>query len=181
MESDPGAEALVAVEHALTRFIRQATRPAVGKWLSDVGGVSLDRADYVALARIEEAQPIRPTELAELVGIDLSAVSRQVRDLVDSGLVTRSRDASDHRACHLRLTDEGRVLLARVRQARQGAARRLLAGWSGPDQAALARLVGRLTDDIETLVAADAQAAGAAPGLDEGLARVGASRGGWSS
>ena len=72
-------------EQALTRFMRQATRPAVGKWLSDVGGVSLDRADYVALVRIDEAEPMRLTELAEILGIDLSAVSRQVRDLVAVG------------------------------------------------------------------------------------------------
>src|ERR1700761_589018 len=86
----PAMEPFVAVEHALTRFLRQATRPAVGKWLTTVGGVTMDRAVYAALTRIDETEPIRPTELAEILGIDLSAVSRQVRDLVQASLVERT-------------------------------------------------------------------------------------------
>jgi DNA-binding MarR family transcriptional regulator len=164
VEPDVGVDTVVAVEHALTRFMRQATRPALGKWLSDVGGVSLDRADYVALARIDEAEPVRLTELAEILGIDLSAVSRQVRDLVESALVERSKDACDQRASLLRLTREGRALLVRVRMARQDAMRRMLAGWSESDQRALARLVARLARDIEAQVSLDSQASGRTPG-----------------
>ena len=145
----------MAVEHALTRFLRQATRPAVGKWLTTVGGVSMDRAVYAALTRIDETEPIRPTELAEILGIDLSAVSRQVRDLVQASLVERTPDATDQRACRLRLTDDGRALLGRVRQARQEALRELLDGWSDSDQHTLARLVARLADTMETQVSHD--------------------------
>ncbi len=145
----------MAVEHALTRFLRQATRPAVGKWLTTVGGVTMDRAVYAALTRIDETEPIRPTELAEILGIDLSAVSRQVRDLVQASLVERTPDATDQRACRLRLTDDGRALLGRVRQARQEALRELLDGWSDSDQRTLARLVARLADTMETQVSHD--------------------------
>jgi DNA-binding MarR family transcriptional regulator len=148
-------EPFVAVEHALTRFLRQATRPAVGRWLTTVSGVTMDRAVYAALARIDETEPIRPTELAEILGIDLSAVSRQVRDLVQSALVERTPDAADQRACRLRLTDDGRALLGRVRQARQDAFRELLEGWSDADQRTLARLVARLADTMETRVSHD--------------------------
>jgi DNA-binding MarR family transcriptional regulator len=170
VEPEVGVEPVVVVEHALTRFMRQATRPAVGKWLSDVGGVSLDRADYVALVRIDEAEPVRLTELAEILGIDLSAVSRQVRDLVESKLVERSKDAFDQRASQLRLTNEGRALLGRVRLARQEAMRRLLAGWSESDQRDLARLVARLASDMEFQVALDSQPAGRTPGSDRAAA-----------
>jgi DNA-binding MarR family transcriptional regulator len=166
VEPGAGVETVVAIEHALTRFMRQATRPALGKWLSDVGGVSLDRADYVALVRIDEAEPVRLTELAEILGIDLSAVSRQVRDLVGSALVERSKDACDQRASLLRLTAEGRALLVRVRLARQDAMRRMLAGWSESDQRALARLVARLANDMEVQVSPDSAAPGRASGPD---------------
>ncbi len=148
-------EPLVAVEYALTRFLRQATRPAVGKRLMAVGGVTMDRAVYAALVRIDETEPIRPTELAEILGIDLSAVSRQVRDLVQASLVERTPDAADQRACRLRLTDDGRALLGRVRQARQDALRELLDGWSDADQRTLARLVARLADTMATQVSHD--------------------------
>jgi DNA-binding MarR family transcriptional regulator len=147
-EPDAVPDPVAAVEHAITHLMRQATRPAVAKWLATIGGVSLDRSDYVALARIEQHAPLRPTELSEILGVDLSTVSRQVRDLVQSGLVQRSNDPADQRACHLCLTAEGLALLARVREARQLAMRRLLADWTEPDQLTLARLVGRLADDM---------------------------------
>lgn len=151
-QPDDPADAVAAVENAITHLMRQATRPAVAKWLAAVGGVSLDRSDYVALTRIDQAAPLRPTELAEALGVDLSTVSRQVRDLVRSDLVERSDDPNDQRACRLGLTDDGRALLDRVRQARQAAMRRLLAGWSESDQLTLAHLVGRLADDMERAV-----------------------------
>ncbi len=163
-------EPVVVAEQALTRFMRQATRPAVGKWLSEVGGVSLDRADYVALVRIDEAEPMRLTELAEILGIDLSAVSRQVRDLVSSALVERSKDACDQRASQLRLTEEGRALLVRVRLARQEAVRRLLAGWSESDQRTLARLVAQLANDMEVQVSLDSQPPGRPSGRRQAAA-----------
>jgi DNA-binding MarR family transcriptional regulator len=158
---------VVAVEHALTRFVRQATRPAVSKWANAVEGVSLDRADYTALARIDETEPIRPTDLAESLGIDLSAVSRQVRDLVHAALVERSPDATDQRACHLRLTDDGRALLRRMRLARQEALRRLLDDWSASDQRTLARLIGRLADTMETRVGPESPGPGGAPAANQ--------------
>ena len=144
-----GGDPLAAVEHGLMRVIRQATRPAMDRWLATVGGVSLDRADYVALARIEETEPVRPTELAEVLGVDISTVSRQVRDLVQSSLVDRGSDPDDQRACRLRLTDEGRAVLNRLRAARQERVRRLLEDWSDADRALLARLMTRLADDME--------------------------------
>ena len=161
--SDGPTEHFVAVEHALTRFLRQGTRPAVVKWLNAVGGVSLDRADYAALACIDEREPVRPTELAETLGIDLSAVSRQVRDLVLAALVERTPDATDQRACHLCLTDSGRALLERVRHARQESLHHLLDGWTASEQEALAGLVGRLADAMETHVANEAPTVGLAP------------------
>ncbi len=160
---DLAAEPLVLVEHALSRFVRQATRPALGKWLHAAGGVSLDVAEYATLFRIDESEPIRPTELADILGIDLSAVSRQVRDLVASNLVERTRDVSDQRACQLRLTDDGRALLGRVRFARQEALRRLLDGWSPSDQETLARLVGRLADEMATRVSPEPGGQAVAP------------------
>ncbi len=178
-----GIEPFAAVEHALTRFLRQATRPAVGRWLTTVSGVTMDRAVYAALARIDETEPIRPTELAEILGIDLSAVSRQVRDLVQASLVERTPDAADQRACRLRLTDDGRALLGQVRQARQDAFRELLEAWSDSDQRTLARLVARLADTMETRVSHDSsgphhpQVAPHAPALAGPEDPVGASAG----
>lgn len=142
---------LAGVELALTRLMRQMTRPTVYRWLAAAGGVPLDRPSYGVLVRIAEAAPVRLTDLAESLGIDISTVSRQVRDLERTGLVLRTCDPSDQRASRLSLSEDGQAILARVRGARQEAMRRLLADWTQTDQALLARLIGRLAEDMEGL------------------------------
>jgi len=50
----------------------------------------------------------RPSELAELLGVDRSLVTRQLRDLEDEGKVTVSPDPRDGRAFVAELTEQGR-------------------------------------------------------------------------
>jgi DNA-binding MarR family transcriptional regulator len=148
----PGCDdALVEVERALTRLLRQMTRPAFYRWLAAAGGVHLDRADYGVLVRIDEAAPVRMTDLAESLGIDISTVSRHVRGLERSGLVQRTGDPDDQRASRLSLSEEGQDVLRRVRRTRQEAMRRLLAEWSEADRAQLAQLIVRLSDEMDSL------------------------------
>lgn len=57
------------------------------------------------------------TELAEVLPVDGSRVSRIVTGLVERGLLRRRRLRSDRRVVMLSLSDEGRELLARVVEA----------------------------------------------------------------
>jgi DNA-binding MarR family transcriptional regulator len=150
---DPKSDdAVAAVEHALTRLMRQANRPAVYRTLLADAGFPMDRADYGVLLRIGEAPaPIRLTDLADVLGVDISTASRQVRDLERAGLIERSDDPDDQRASRLRLSAQGEAALNRVRAARQVAMRNLLVGWSRDDQLRLAKLVGRLAERMEAL------------------------------
>ena len=124
---------LRAIEDALGTIVRQAkSQPSL----------------YPMLRRIAEHQP-RLTELAELLNVDLSAVSRQVRQLEDRGLVARSADPDDRRAAMLSLTAEGKEALAEFRASQRRRMAELLEGWSRADRAALATLLTRLADDLE--------------------------------
>lgn len=145
------SDVLVGVERALTRMMRQATRPAFYRALMAAAGTALDRADYAVVVHIDERAPVRLTDLAEVLGVDISTVSRQVRDLERSGLVERSGDPDDQRASRLRLTAQGQEVLTRVRAARQESMKTLLTGWSREDLVRLTRLVGRLADGMEMM------------------------------
>ena len=48
------------------------------------------------------------TELAQVLPVEVSAISRMVSKLVDRGLLSRRRPRSDRRVVLLRLTDRGR-------------------------------------------------------------------------
>ena len=124
---------LRAIEDALGTIVRQAkAQPSV----------------YPLLRRIAEHEP-RLTELAELLNIDLSVVSRQVRQLEERGLVARVTDPGDRRAATLSLTAAGEKTLTEYRDSQRQRVAKLLDGWSRPDRAALATLLSRLADELE--------------------------------
>jgi DNA-binding MarR family transcriptional regulator len=144
----PGAT-MTEIEQALTRLMRRGNQPRVHERLAARAGVSLDRAAYAALCRVHEAGPLRLSELATRMGVDVSTASRQVQQLERAGLVGRVTDPVDRRASLLELTAEGDRVLARMRKARRASLTQVLAGWSPKDRRTLAAVLTRLVDDLE--------------------------------
>jgi DNA-binding MarR family transcriptional regulator len=144
-------DGVAELEQALTRLMRQASRPAFYRRLAEASGVPLDRSAYATLMRVSELGPARLTDVAEAVGIDISTASRQIRALETLGLVSRRADATDQRAFHVTLTAEGTRTLERTRRARQDAMRDMLAAWDDDDVGVLAALLERLTVEMARL------------------------------
>ena len=144
----PADAHLAAIEQALSTIVRQSKSPRQHERIAELGAVSLETSLYPVLRRVAEGVP-RLTDLAELLGVELSTVSRQVRQLEDLGLVDRAADPDDGRAVSLSLTAAGRQALADFQVARRRRMAELLDDWSGPDRAELARLLTRLATAIE--------------------------------
>lgn len=104
----------------------------------------LDTVSYATLSRIEQTAPVRASELAEYLGVDKAAVSRQIVRLEELELIERSPDPVDARARTLELTEHGRARLQAVRLARRDRFRTLVSTWPRADVAELARLLGEL-------------------------------------
>jgi DNA-binding MarR family transcriptional regulator len=119
-------------------------------------------ADRVLLARLVAGGDRRATDLAADAFLDLSTVSRQVRSLVERGLVARYPDPEDRRGTLLTATDAGRAAFQEYRRQRDAQLADLIKGWSSQDRADLIRLMGRLNDHI-----ADTQHAPPSPGGDQ--------------
>jgi DNA-binding MarR family transcriptional regulator len=100
------------------------------------------------LARLAEHDGIRLTDLAGLLGLDPSVVSRQVTSLERQGWVRREADPSDRRATLLALTPTGTELVADLRAARARALARVVPGWTDAELEALADQLGRLNRDV---------------------------------
>ncbi|MFY9928328.1 MAG: MarR family transcriptional regulator [Streptosporangiaceae bacterium] len=86
--------------------------------INTADGLSLTAA--ATLATLERSGPSRLTSLAVREGVTQPAMTQLIVRLQDSGLVDRSADPSDGRVVQVRITDEGRALLARRRAARAG-------------------------------------------------------------
>ena len=124
------------------------------------GAAGVDKASYPLLTLLEEHDEIRPSDAAAALELDLSTVSRQVRHLEESGLVTRRPDEEDGRACRVRLTPEGRDGLSAVRRTRARLLDRALADWPATEREDLLRLLDRLLASLRDTPADGAHPAG---------------------
>jgi len=103
--------------------------------LSPPSGLSLTAA--ATLATLERSGPNRLTSLAVKEGVTQPAMTQLIARLQESGLVSRTADPADGRVVQVRLTDEGREILARRRAVRAERLAEILARLSPEEQAAL--------------------------------------------
>ena len=134
--------AFVALEREIGLLLRRSR--AISARLARELHPDLDGAAYGLLALLEDAGPLRASDLVLRLGLDKSTVSRQVASLVDLGLVDRAADPGDGRAQVLTPSAEGSARLLRIRAARRARWESDLAGWPADDVATLAVLLERL-------------------------------------
>jgi DNA-binding MarR family transcriptional regulator len=120
--------------------------------LSPPSGLSLTAA--ATLATLERSGPSRLTALAVQEGVTQPAMTQLIARLQESGLVCRDADPADGRVVQVRVTDEGRAMLARRRAVRAERLAEILARLSPEDQA----LLGAALPAIDALANASASA-----------------------
>ncbi|MCK7625577.1 MarR family transcriptional regulator [Streptomyces sp. RS10V-4] len=104
----------------------------------------LGLSEYRALARLAEAEDgeLRMQELADLIGLNQSSVSRLASRLESSGLTRRDLCPDDRRGVYSVITDEGREVQGRARPTYDAALRTAL------DSAAEDGLLGPLINSL---------------------------------
>jgi DNA-binding MarR family transcriptional regulator len=110
----------------------------------------LDWGALQVLVHLVKDGPQRQGELAEILLLDASTVSRRVAALVKLGYAQRLADPVDGRAVRLAATDAGVAVFDRFRARREETLHQILATWETPDVAAFLRLLSRLNDDLDT-------------------------------
>jgi len=134
--------AFVRLEREIALLLRRSR--AISSRLAGQLHPDLDGAAYGLLALLEDAGPLRASDLVLRLGLDKSTVSRQIGTLVELGLVDRAADPADGRAQVLTPSAEGSARLAEIRNVRRARWEADLSGWPDEDVAALAELLSRL-------------------------------------
>jgi len=126
--------------HGLTRRLRRSQADG----LAPLGLTPAQGRALRMIARSEDEEPLRMTELADRLGIVPRSVTTVIDALEEAGLVRREVDPRNRRAILLRLTERGAGVRDDLREARRRAAEELFAPLSAADREALAELLGRL-------------------------------------
>ncbi len=135
-------EAYVRLEREVALLLRRSR--AISGRLGGELHRDLDGAAYGLLVLLDDAGPLRASDVVLRLGLDKSTVSRQVASLVDLGMVDRAADPADGRAQVLSTSAEGHRRLSELRDARRARWEADLADWPTEDVATLAVLLNRL-------------------------------------
>jgi DNA-binding MarR family transcriptional regulator len=140
-------ESLVTLQRAWQMSTRQAHLPAVEQRLQAAAGLALTRPARTALLHLSEAGPLHVSDLAAAAGVDVSTMSRTLRQLGASGFIAREQ-GEDLRAVRISLNRAGEEAVGQLLAAGQVILREVLSGWSEADRDALSRLLVRFADDF---------------------------------
>jgi DNA-binding MarR family transcriptional regulator len=147
----PGSDLAARLELTFRLLGRRVYRTSPGQLRAVCPG--LDKASLPLLAALEDHDEVRPSDVAAAVELDLSTVSRHLRQMEQFGLVERRPDGADGRACRIRLTARGRQSLSAVRASRAATLDDVFRGWPDVDRRRMQRLLDRLLADLAALPA----------------------------
>ena len=102
------------------------------------GSPGVTASEARALTELLAAHGIAQGQLAALLGLEKSTVSRLAAGLESKGWIRRGRDEQNHRYVRLYLTPQGRAVADRLWQAWRSRQARILAGLTAEERAGLA-------------------------------------------
>ena len=114
---------------------------------------------FTALAIVHREGPVRISDVAGRLRIDLSVASRQVAALVAAGYAEREPDPDDRRSYRISATERGTQVLRESHRRMVEAFARPLAEWPEDDIVALAAGLDRLREDFADPAARNPQEA----------------------
>jgi len=115
----------------------------------------LDRSGYLLARTLRGRGPMTISALASELGLDATTVTRQVAAMDADGLLARSRDPHDGRACLVELTAGGVRRMDEVRADREARIAKLLHDWPDADRETLGEMLARFNAAIRADRSAD--------------------------
>jgi DNA-binding MarR family transcriptional regulator len=135
---------------------------------TEAGFPAVSASEARALIELLSARGIAQGQLAALLGLEKSTVSRLAAGLERKGWLRRGRDEGNQRYVRLYLTPEGRTIAAQVWQAWQSRQARILAGLSAEERVGLAAGLRGLVRGLAAEGLLEDAAAPAGPAGDPG-------------
>ena len=129
----------------LLTFFRSVIRRERG--MKNYGGLSLPQ--MVLLDALQKRPRCKMRELANLVGIGMSAATGLADRLVKAGLITRNRDLQDRRVVWISIAPKGRKLFQQFRKAREETFRVMFKGLSQKERGVFVTLFSQICRNLQ--------------------------------
>ena len=125
-------------------LIRRLQQIAVALFLEETGSLGLTTVQFAALNMINQVPNIDQASLSDMIAFDKTTIVKVLDRLVEKGLITRTRSATDRRTNHLNLTARGREVVRQIQPMLDRSDQRILAPLSTADQRKFMELLTQL-------------------------------------
>ncbi len=143
MESDRNEVDVARLEEALNRLIKYMGA-AASAHAAEAPGPTLSGSQRIVLRALLSSGPCPVSEVANHLGVTLSAATGLVDRLVKSKLATRDRDQADRRVVWVKITADGEAAVQAAEARRRAAIRKLVRDLTGSDLSQLCDILERL-------------------------------------
>jgi len=126
-----GKGGIAALEQSPSHLLHRALQRALDIYAEAFGEGGITQRQFAVLAAADEHAGATQADLVRITGIDRSTLADMARRMIGKGLLERERSNVDARANAVRLTDEGRQVLADARPKMSAADAKLLKLISG--------------------------------------------------
>lgn len=109
-------------------------------------GISASR--YELLHQLYNTEEINQSTLQKAVNIDGAAITRHLKQLEASGMVTRRRNPEDNRVIFVSLTEEGRKKIIEYRKENMGFVEQMLHDFTPEEVDELSDMLNRMQTNI---------------------------------
>jgi len=109
-KSDKGRVA--ALDRSPSQLLHRALQLSLDLYAAEFGRHAVTQRQYAMLAAAAAHEGATQTDLVRITGIDRSTLADMAARMIAKGLLERERSAADGRANAVRLTDQGRAVLA---------------------------------------------------------------------
>ncbi|GAB4108498.1 MAG: MarR family transcriptional regulator [Roseiflexaceae bacterium] len=133
--------------------------------------VGMSLARWRVLAHLRGQECLSQTALQQRIQVDAAAITRQVKQLEEEGLVKRSADPNDNRFTLVSLTPAGRTHADAVYNKRDAFEERLIQGLDAQQLDTLRECLRVLDGNLKALAAEIEQSSPALPASGRGQAR----------
>jgi MarR family transcriptional regulator for hemolysin len=112
----------------------------------------MTRAQWAVLVRLERAEGLKQSELADMLDLQPISLTRLVDRLCDSGLIERRADPSDRRAKRLYLTPAARPVIERLHAIGETLMAEVLQGIDSDDIGAMLEYLDLMKENLKQAI-----------------------------
>lgn len=127
-------------------LVRRLHQIHVGLFVEECGGEEVTPVQSAILTVLQSGEEMDQLTLSTSVGIDRTSGADVIRRLERRGFLTRQSSKFDRRAKLVKITDEGRTFIRRVRPRMARAQERFVAPLTDDEREEFYRLINKLVD-----------------------------------